>query len=207
MNKIFFIAFLGLLVISCNKQRTFHIKAINAVTGQAYAGLAYSVTATKTAANGEKLVYDHKGFLDANGEAYVTLKVKTGRTYNIGCTKPFNTCYVKNINFTYGQEDEANPTFQFEYAECGYLNFQMENVNCQGPNDQMYYRDRYSYQEWGEFDYPIFGCFVNLNNNFNPVPEGLRIFNWKVVRSGVTTEYIDSLYITAGQNASIFLTY
>lgn len=207
MKNILLAIFVGLLLISCGKKRTFHIKAINAVTGEPYAGLAYGVSGTKTAGNGEKQVYEHNGFLDANGEAFVTLKVKTGRTYNIGCTKPPNTCYVKDIKFTYAIQDEENPTFQFEYAECGYLNFQMENVNCQGPNDQMYYRDRYSYQEWGDFDFPIPGCFVNLNSNFNAVPEGLRIFNWKVVRSGVTTEYFDSLYITAGQNSSIFLTY
>jgi hypothetical protein len=46
-----------LLAISCNKKRTLHIKAINAVTGEPYAGLTYGIVATKTGIVGENQHY------------------------------------------------------------------------------------------------------------------------------------------------------
>jgi hypothetical protein len=207
MKNTFFILILGILFVSCNKERTFHIKAINAVTGQAYAGLAYSVTATKTAANGEKLVYDHKGFLDANGEAYVTLKVKTGRTYNIGCTEPPNTCYVKNINFTYGQEDEVNPTFQFEYAECGFLRERITNVNCLGPSDYMILHTSNQVNSLGVTGWEFFGCNGYYTENYSQVPIGKYYHKWTVTKNNITTTFYDTINLNENEYLSFDVDY
>ena len=206
--SIYLLLFFFLVAItSCKKKHTVHIKAVNAVTGDPYAGLPYSINGTKTSTNGEKLVFEHNGTLDDNGEAAPNIKVNENLTFNVGVTKPPNNCFQKDIKFFWDAKAKPNPTFQFEYAECAYMNLKMENVNCQGPDDAMEYRDRYSYTEWGNFDYPIFGCFQNLSNDFKAVPAGLRIFNWKVTRAGVTTEYQDSLFLNPGQNGSIYLTY
>ncbi len=203
MKNFLLATFVGLLLISCGKKRTFHIKAINAVTGQPYAGLAYGVSGTKTAGNGEKQVYEHNGFLDANGEAYVTLKVKTGRTYNIGCTKPPNTCYVKDIKFTYAIQDEANPTFQFEYAECANIKLNIENVNCQGPNDKMNFQYRNRYSSFNGWSTDRLGCY-SYESDFFQIPSGWIIYQWKVERNGILTNFEDSMYI-APNGSGIFI--
>jgi hypothetical protein len=206
MKNTFFILILGILFVSCNKERTFHIKAINAVTGQVYAGLAYSVTATKTGANGEKLVYDHKGFLDANGEANVTLKVKTGRTYNIGCTEPPNTCYVKNIKFTYGQEDEPNPTFQFEYAECAQLIMKIKNINCIDANDNISIKMNNQINSLTQVPWNLLGC-QDFTSATTDVAYGNYYFEWEVTKSGISNTFYDTVFIPKGQLYTYLIEY
>ncbi|MBU2019366.1 MAG: hypothetical protein KJ941_06955 [Bacteroidetes bacterium] len=202
MKQIFLFIFCLGLLFSCVKKREeiFHIKAINPVTGAPYAGLEWGVSATKTGANGEKKVYEEGGTLDANGEAFLTLKVKGERTYNIGCKKPGNTCYVKQISFTYAVQDAPKPTFLFEFAPCAYMKFKIANQNCEGPNDKLSYEDRFNYTDWRIGTYGIFGCFQNESNGYDAVPAGLRIYRWRVERSTGTTEYIDSIYLNAGDS-------
>jgi hypothetical protein len=82
-----------ILALSCGKkkERVLHLKAINPVTGEALPGLAWGVSATRTGYDGEKLVFDKNGTLDANGEASLTVKLKDAWTYNIRVIKPGQT--------------------------------------------------------------------------------------------------------------------
>jgi len=108
-----------LIFSSCGKERTFHVKAINPVTGDPYGNLRVVVFSSKTGFVGEvvKTVYD--GNLDSDGEAMIPLSIKKNRYYIIECERPDNTCYTKDIKQYYAIQDEKNPSFLFEYAECG----------------------------------------------------------------------------------------
>ena len=207
MKKIILISLLLMISIGCGKKRTLHIKATNAVTGEPYSGLAYGVSGTKTSTNGEKQVYDHNGFLDENGEAYVTLKVKTGRTYNIGCTKPPNSCYVKDIKFTYAIQDEANPTFQFEYAECGFLRERITNVSCFGPSDYMILNTSNQVNSLGASGWEFFGCNGYFTEEYSKVPIGKYYHKWVVTKNSVTTTFYDTINLLENQYISFDVDY
>lgn len=179
-------------MVSCGKKATVHIKAINTVTGEPYAGLAYGITATSSGFNGEKKVFEETGTLDANGEAYVSVRVKTGRTYSVGTSKPPNMCYDKSIQYTFGKEDLPNLDFQFEYAECANFNLEIHNVNCQGPSDTFTYKRKWlNGDDQGIFQTQT-GCY-NFAGNFIQLPIGSYKYEWEVTRSGVTT-FHDSLF-------------
>jgi hypothetical protein len=206
-NKFFITTMVLILVflVSCGKNRTFKIKAINPVTGQGYAGLSYIITATKSVSGGEKKVFEETGFLNENGEAIVQLKVKPNRTYNIGCKEPPNTCYTKDIKFTYGIEDEANPTFQFEYAECANMKFKIKNINCQGPNDhfKLYYLGRQVAGQGTLFNGGLsvdeLGCFDFEWPEFSQVPIGERYYKWEVTKNSITNTFYDTINLSENQ--------
>jgi hypothetical protein len=202
MKKITIILCLLILVFTaCNKKRTVHIKAINAVTGEPYAGLAYGISATTTGIGGEKKVYDHKGTLDANGEAFVTLRVRGNRTYNVGCTKPPNTCYVKDINFSFGKEDKNKNNFLFEYAECGYLRERIANINCQGSSDYMILYTSNQINSLDANGWEFFGCNGYYTEDYSTVPIGKYFHKWIVTKNGVTNTYYDT--VSVGENEYI----
>lgn len=109
------------LLVSCNKESMFHVKATNSVTGEPYEGLRFVVTSSKTGWDGEKYKTEYDGQLNSNGEAMISIKVKNNRTYSVQCEKPLNTCYTKHIQLFLKDHNEQNPSFLFEYAECAYL--------------------------------------------------------------------------------------
>jgi hypothetical protein len=195
MNKItILLSILLLFTIACNKKRTLHIKAINAVTGEPYAGLAYGISATTTGIGGEKKVYDHKGTLDANGEAFVTLRVRGNRTYNVGCTKPPNTCYVKDINFSFGKEDKTKNDFQFEYAECATMQRKVKNVNCFDANDKIEITIQNTVNSLLPNPWVLNGC-SEYETVPTLVPIGTYNLKWVVTKNGVSTTYNDSFVL------------
>ncbi|MFA7274902.1 MAG: hypothetical protein WC044_13610 [Crocinitomicaceae bacterium] len=208
MKKTIVFLFIFLFATACNKKRTLHIKAINAVTGEPYAGLAYGISATTTGIGGEKKVYDHKGTLDANGEAFVTLRVRGNRTYNVGCTKPPNTCYVKDINFSFGKEDKTKNDFQFEYAECGYIQLKVKNISCYDANDKIFFNLKPSYTDpnYKIIQMTKLGCF-DFEFIDEPVPYGPWIATWQVTKNGVTSNYDSTFYINENQHYYFLLEY
>jgi hypothetical protein len=206
MKKIITIGLILMIIIGCGKKATVHIKAINAVTGEPYAGLAYGITATKTVSNGEKKVFEVTGFLDANGEAYVPIRVKTGRTYNVGTAKPPNYCYDKQPSYSFGKEDIPNLDFQFEYAACANLKLEINNINCQGPTDEIKFRRLWLHQNATNNFVTQTGCF-SFTGEFFQLPIGNYKYEWEVTRNGLTT-YHDSLFtLTENQFYTFVLNY
>jgi hypothetical protein len=207
MKKFFFISILALFVITaCNKKRTLHIKAINAVTGEPYAGLAYGISATTTGIGGEKKVYDHKGTLDANGEAFVTLRVRGNRTYNVGCTKPPNTCYVKDINFSFGKEDKTKNDFQFEYAECTQLIMKIKNINCINSSDNISITMDNQIHSLTQVPWNLGGC-QDFTSATTDVPFGNYYFKWEVTKNGITNTFYDTVFIPRAQTYTYTINY
>jgi hypothetical protein len=96
--------------------------------------------------------------LDANGEAYVSVRVKTGRTYSVGTSKPPNMCYDKSIQYTFGKEDLPNLDFQFEYAECATWQQKIKNINCIDSNDKIDISVQNSVNSLGTNPWILNGC-------------------------------------------------
>lgn len=198
MKTLFVILFFGLLLFSCGKERSITIKAINAATGQAYAGLEYRVASSRTGINGEKYRTEASGVLDANGMAVVNIKQKKGRTYSVRVVEPANNCYNKEATQYFDSPFDVNGTFTFEFAECAYLNININNLNCQGITDKMNFRSKYSYTEWESWSTDRLGCYSVSSIEPIKVPSGWRIYNWSVNRNGNITNYFDSIFLSPG---------
>lgn len=189
-----------LLLVSCNKERNIHVKALNPVTNEPYSDLRVVITSSKTGFNGEvvKTVYD--GNLNSDGEAMINLKIKKNRSYAIRCEQPPNTCYTKELQYYYTVHDEENPSFLFEYAECGYLKIHVDNIDCQGANDRILfdfeptYIDNYS----NIIPREEFGCYSNEFIS-SKVPYGSWQATWEVTKNGNTTYYDSLFYINEGE--------
>lgn len=203
------ILILSLLSLSsCGKKSTIHIKAINAVTGEPYSGLEYAIIATKTGGNGEKIVFEKRGALNENGEAMVAIRVRTGRTYNVGTSKPPNYCFDSQIQSTFGKEDPANPTFQFEYAECGFLQLKVKNVSCFDSNDKIVFNTQpVNLPSYNNINPQTkFGCYENEFVD-SQVPFGPWIATWEVTKNSVTTIHDSTFYINENEHYYFLLEY
>ena len=202
MKKLFLILIIGLLLISCKKERTIHITARNAVTGAPYPGLRYQVVREWSAASEEKSKIVGYGKLDENGEIYFTKRLQKEDTYRITVEEPENSCYNKDISLFMGGET----TFEapFEFAECAHLKLSIHNVNCQGAGDNI---KLYHYGSSVGFldalkDDPIKtgeGCFGYEGSSFSSVPMGERYYKWEVTRNNITNTYYDTLYLAPGE--------
>ncbi|MDR0802086.1 hypothetical protein [Fluviicola sp.] len=206
--KVFMIMLLGITLLSCGKKRTIHITATNAATGMRYAGLEYRVYSSKTGMDGnEHYKTEASGTLNENGEAKVTVRDKSYRSYSVRVAEPPNSCYNKQITMFFDSPFDQNGHFNFEFAECAYMNLSINNINCQG-GDLMNFRSRQSYTEWQGWAGDRVGCYSYLSPYSFQVPAGWRIYEWKVNRDGVITTHTDSIYLNAGvENGTFVMNY
>lgn len=187
-----------LLLVSCNKERNIHVKAVNPVTNEPYSDLRVVITSSKTGLNGEvvKTVYD--GNLNSDGEAMINLKIKKNRSYAIRCEQPPNNCYTKELQYYYTVHDEENPSFLFEYAECGYLKLKIDNINCDGPDDKIFFNRTWLEKNSYGNGVTKEGCF-SFEGDFFELPEGQYLYEWEVTRNGNTTYYDSIFFINKGE--------
>lgn len=214
MNKAIIFSLLILMpLVACKKEHTVKIIAKNAVTGEPYAGLAYAVKGTRTGNNGEKLVFVHEGFLDANGRATTTFKVNENLALNVGVTTPPNVCY-KSSESKEGQsgawnpKEDPNPTYQFEFAECGFLQLKVKNISCFNSNDVITFNTQPLNLDGYNNINPQTktGCY---DNEFidSQVPYGPWIATWQVTKNGITTNHDSTFYINENQHYYFLLEY
>ncbi len=124
-----------LLLLSCKKERTFHITARNAVTGAPYPGLIYEVMRSWSGPFENKYKSVGSGTLDENGETYFTKRLDKNSSYSISVAPPENTCYTNSS--TLSPQGQKNFDADFEFTECAYLTISVNNINCQGPSDKI----------------------------------------------------------------------
>jgi hypothetical protein len=204
MKFITFILFC-LLLFSCSKKEMIHVSAKNPVTGDPYGGLRFTITEEKTGTQEIfTKVYDNN--LNTFGEALFEFKLKKNRSYKLSIETPANNCYKEPADITFAIQDDSFD-FKFELVPCANINIKVVNINCQGDSDFMTYRERFSYNEWCDWSYNIMGCFNNSSNVFVKAPSGLRIFNWKVNRNGIITEYLDSIYLDENEYGNFEMNY
>src|SRR5690554_5548007 len=191
-----------LLFVSCKKKQTIHITAKNAATGEPYSGLTYYVVTYTNINGGTKSKTVATGALDENGEAVVTERLSKNKGHGVRVVEPENSCYNKNIQLYFS--DEKNFDAEFAFAECAYLKLKIENVNCQGPEDTMRFRSKYSFTDWEGWSGERTGCYSYETPYPFEVSEGWRIYEWEVNRNGVITTYLDSIYLNKGVDNGFF---
>ena len=173
--------------------------AKNAVTGEPYAGLTYYVVQKKTGLDGEEFKTMATGTLNADGEAFLTMKLKKAHAYGVRVEEPSNICYFNELAFHFGNQ-ESNFEAHFEYAECGYLKIHVDNIDCQGANDRILfdfeptYIDNYS----NIIPREEFGCYSNEFIS-SKVPYGSWQATWEVTKNGNTTYYDSLFFINEGE--------
>ena|SRR5574343_218292 len=198
MKHLFFLL-ISLSLFACSKHREIKIIGRNAVTGQGYEGLQYEVVSSRTGNDGEVYRTEALGNLNANGEAFVSIKQKNSRTYSIRLFGPSNSCYSNNVIQYFDSPYDVNGTFTFEFAECAYLKQNITNVNCQGTSDYMILKTSNQVNSLGATGWEFFGCNGYVGDHFSEVPFGKYYFEWKVTRNNITNTYYDTIYLSPGE--------
>lgn len=211
MKKLFLILIIGTLFFSCKKERTFHITAKNAVTGEPYPGLSYNIERSWSGSFENKYKTVGSGVLDENGEVYFTKRLHKNSSYSISVASPPNTCYMNSSDLHAG--GEKNFKAEFEFAECAYLKLSIHNVNYINDNDylKLYYLGR---QVGGQGE-NIVGAVIRegggnysyVGNDFSSVPMGERYYKWEVTRNNVTNIYYDTIYLNPGEYKTYEINY
>jgi hypothetical protein len=204
MKNLMYFSLFIFVILSCKKENTIRVRAVNPVTGDGYAHLDFTVRSGKTGAFGDNYTTEYTGTLNENGEAIFNLKLSSGKSYRLFMQKPDNTCY-QNITDYVMKKDGLNMLAQFEYAPCAYLKWRIENINCEGASDKIkvYYLGR----QVGGQEPPIIGaliregdgCYFFESNDFNEVPMGERYYRREVTRNGITEIFHDTIYLNAGE--------
>ncbi len=196
-----------LLLFSCKKEENIHIVALNPVTGEHYAGLTYYLVQQKTTSNGEENTTLKTGTLNSNGEAIFSIKLNRKHAYVIRVEEPENTCYNKSIQMYLDSPYDEDGKFTFEFAPCGNLKMNINNVNCEGSTDNMRFRFKYPYFEFEGWSTERIGCYNFISTDYVKVPSGWRIFECTVTRPSGTSLIKDSVFVPENGNVDFSLNY
>src|SRR5690554_1616406 len=154
----YFILISLLLFLSCKKKSTIPNTAKNTATGEPYPCLTYYVVTYTNKNGGTKSKTVATGRLDANGEAVVNERLPKNKGRGVRVVEPENSCYNKNIQLYFSEEDGENFKAEFEFADCAYLKLKIENENYQGTND--YFKLHYLGRQVGDQGNNIVGAII-----------------------------------------------
>jgi len=204
MKKIILLFIIGMVFFSCKKKQTIHITAKNAATGEPYSGLTYYVVTHKNVLKpygGKKAKTVATGTLDENGEAIVTKRLSKNNGHGVRVEEPENSCYNKNIQLYFSEEDGKNFKAEFEFAECAYLKFRYQNTSCQGLTDHIKVKRYTNLAGYSGFliDAEYYGCNDFVMPNFTQVPMGKWVFEWEVTKNNITNYFSDTIFLNAGE--------
>ena len=188
-----------LLLFSCTKKETLKISVKNVVTGEPVVGNTISIVEifnVSDGVSGSKTKDFYSGQTNSEGVLYVTEKFNKNRRYEVFVGQfPEEHCYLNRMGYTWSVGEATD--LAFEYAPCGYLRLEIENVNCLSEEDEIFYR-RF-WLSGGESTNGVsqYGCFSYIGNYFD-VPMGEYRYEWEVTRNGVTNYYDTAFSINAG---------
>ncbi|MEX1190746.1 MAG: hypothetical protein WEA99_02150, partial [Brumimicrobium sp.] len=104
-------------------------------------------------------------------------------------------------------EHKKNQNITFEFAPCAQLKLKIENVNCQGPNDEMQFRRLFLGQPAVNWSSKREGCYSFDSPSYFDVPMGWVTYEWKGIKGGNDFYFTDSIYLDENQNGLIELNY
>lgn len=197
MKKLFFLL-ISLSLFACTKHREIKIIGRNAVTGEGYEGLQYEVVSSRTGNDGEVYRSEALGNLNANGEAFVSIKQKNSRTYSIRLFGPSNSCYSNNVIQYFDSPYDVNGTFTFEFAECATLQRKVKNVNCVNSDDKIEIYIDNSVHSLLTAPWILNGC-ADYTTVPTQVPVGNYTLHWIVTKNGVSNDYYDSFDLSENE--------
>ena len=204
--RALFIILLVLTAASCTKfgkNVTVKGRVMNPVTGEGISGAEVKLY---------KLVgfYDakHKAIQSATTDAsgYFELNKYTWSSpsarcepkddlYKLGWTKDGGQTFIDNFELTVKKGKTINADF---YAvPYGNLILNIQNVNCGGSGDIMYFRSKWlGYKDFeGSYSTPRTGCYSYTSPSAFQIPMGTYVYEMKVIRSGLTSYVYDTIVV------------
>lgn len=228
MKRIIIIFLTCLLISACKKENSnywteVHVAASNFNTGEPLTDLGIVITQTKqnqfNNSDSETIL---EGTTDANGEFQFGWKAKRSDKYSYvylvqaSPTKYFPIEFLQVDNISKGQKNEYN----IKMVEYGLLNMNFQNINCEGVDDELYYRyylkkspadvnHLYNYSEFWTNDSTSLDSCVNLTGNlgYKSVPAGTYTVEWNVTRNSGFTEGTDEIVVPDGDSVTYVLQY
>ena len=181
------------------------------VTGEPVAGNHISIVEifnVSDGVSGSKTKDFYSGQTNSEGVLFITEKFNKNRRYTVKVGKfTEDVCYINksNENWYVGANTEIN----FEYAPCAYSKLIINNVNCQGTDDQfvLFRQDEIGSLAQGSQGWEHLGCTYWETNGFSDIPMGRRFYRWEVTRSGITTIYHDTVYYPPGEYITYEINY
>jgi len=154
----------------------------------------------------------HEGFTE-NGQYSFGFKAKKNGFYQAEAAFEYGKYYVINFsNYLYLDYGEVN-NFQFDLVPNGKLRLVYKNINCFDENDEffLYYfknLDVPNYMFDSNPDIDInYGCAIDVTTSYSNAPAGTYEYKWYVTRNNVTTEYIDTIVLSANEMNEINIQY
>jgi len=201
MKKIILLLIIGMVFFSCKKKQTIHITAKNAVTGEPYSGLTYYVVTHKNVLKpygGKKAKTVATGTLDENGEAIVTKRLSKNNGHGVRVEEPENSCYNKNIQLYFSEEDGKNFKAEFEFAECATLQRKVTNINCIDASDKIEIYIDNTMHSTLNIPWVLYGC-ANSTTSPTKVPIGTYTLHWIVTKNNISTDYYDTFNLVINE--------
>lgn len=189
------------VLISCKKSNTIHIVAQNPVSGERYPGIEYQIV-SKNTKTGQDVKNEKRGTLDNNGEDFIRIHKKRGRTYEVRLLTGWSKlALVEKPLIHFSSERKQNSTCTINLVAL--TNFRISVYGCTGMMDSTQFRLYYLGTRAGNVYTPEesqilqgYGCYNHPGTFFEEVPTGTRYYKWTVHRNGVTNVYYDSVTLS-----------
>ena len=127
--------------------------------------------------------------------------------YKLGWTKDGGQTFVDNFELEVKKGKVTNADF---YAvPYGNLILDIQNVNCGGSGDVMYFRKKWlGYTDFeGSDSTARTGCYSYTSPSAFQIPMGTYVYETKVIRSGITTYVYDTIVVPETGIATIDIDY
>ncbi len=117
--------------------------------------------------------------------------------------------YLISSNYSYPIKKGKRNHIDFEMVPYGNLILDIQNINCGGSGDTMYFRKKWlGYTDFeGSYSTPRTGCYSYTSPSAFQVPMGTYVYETKVIRSGITTYVYDTIFVPATGVVTIDIDY
>ncbi|MEX1190745.1 MAG: hypothetical protein WEA99_02145 [Brumimicrobium sp.] len=186
-----------IFLFSCKKETMIKVHIENVATGAPYVDQLVYIRENPQNVNQENTTV-YEGYTDSEGKLMIDFKYKRNAKYFIFISLPESYCYIHSLSYPINKEKTND--IHFRLAPCAQLKLKIQNVNCQGPGDnlKLYYigrevpgQEMLDGQLMSEHD----GCVNVESDNFISYPMGRRYYRWEVTRSGTTEVFQDTIYL------------
>ncbi len=211
------IASMILITASCTKfgkNVTLKGRVVNPVTGEGIAGAEVNLYRIAGAYDSKyktikSTTTDASGHfeLDKYTWAKPVARCEVGERYKLGWTKDGGQTFIDNFELEVKKGKVTSTDF---YAvPYGNLILNIQNVNCGGSSDTMYFRKKWlGYTEFeGSYSSARTGCYSYTSPSAFQVPMGKYVYEMKVIRLGITNYVYDTIVVPETGFATIHMDY
>ncbi len=193
------------ILLSCAKdgKRIFvEGKVLNPNTGEGIEGATIKIM-KNALSGGYKVLKEYKTGADGTFEIGVNsiaidvyVKCDDGfGNYNIGWDLDFEADIIDLSTFRIPKKGKVYKADYHTVPTCSY-SIEIENINCEGATDSMYFQQRNQFEEYSNYSSPRIGCYyANTSSSPNTIESGYRYFKIYVNRPSGQTVIYDTIYL------------